>query len=108
MNKTSLYGSCQAVGWSLYAAGVAIPYIMKGEAAGPLIAYSAALSVLGFVQTHALRRYAKARGWNRLAAIRLVPRVLASSAVMGIVMNAFMVLAGTTIMFSIGRWVTRI
>jgi len=94
MKRATSYWCCQAIGWSLYAAAVATPYVMKGEPAGSLLLYCAALSALGLLQTHALRSYARKRGWERLDVLWLVPRVLLSSAMMGIVMNALMVLSG--------------
>ena len=94
MRKPSPYWSCQAAGWSLYALGVATPYLMRGEAAGPMLLYTAALSLMGLAQTHALRHYARKHGWERFDVLRLVPRVIASSAFIGFVLIGFMVLAG--------------
>jgi sensor histidine kinase YesM len=89
---SSLYWSCQAIGWSLYAIGVALPYVSKLPLGGTLV-YSTSLALLGLAQTHALRGYARKRGWERVDIRRIVPRVLVSSTVMGVVMNLFMVLS---------------
>ena len=92
MQRRSLYGACQAIGWSLYAVGVTLPYLARTPL-GPLAGYSVALGLVGFAQTHALRGHARRAGWDRLSVVRLVPRVIASSALMGMVMNGFMVVA---------------
>ena len=92
MARRSFYGACQAIGWSLYAVGVTLPYLSRGPA-GQLLGYSAALGLLGFAQTHALRSHAKRAGWGRLTVVRLAPRVVATSALMGTVMNGFMLAA---------------
>ena len=94
MRWKRVYWSCQLGAWSLYGLAVGAPYVWMGTVpVGRMIPYAVALSALGLVQTHALRRRAKARGWPHLSFARLAPRVLASSAVMGAVMNTFMVLA---------------
>ena len=90
--KRHLYGACQAIGWSLYALGVTLPYLTRTPL-GHLVGYSLALALLGFGQTHALRAHAKRAGWDRLSVVRLAPRVVGSSAVMGTVMNGFMIAA---------------
>lgn len=86
---------CQAIGWSLYALAVATPYVMRGLVSlGSMAVYVIALSGLGLAQTHALRAYAKRRDWIALDGLRLAPRVLVTSSVMGALMTAYMVLAG--------------
>jgi hypothetical protein len=93
--RLSRYWTCQLVGWSAYALGVAAPYIAKGTyAPGPMIVYSGALAALGLGQTHALRAWARRAGWPQLDGWRLAPRVLVSSALAGAVMNLFMCVAG--------------
>jgi two-component system, LytTR family, sensor histidine kinase AlgZ len=89
------YWICQITCWSLYGAAVGAPYILRGlVAAGPMALYSLALALLGFAQTHALRAWAKKRAWGRREYRSLIPRVVVSSAVMGAVMNGFMMVAG--------------
>lgn len=84
------YAICQAAGWSAYALAVALPYVPR-EPLGRMLGYSAALALVGFAQTHALRTYA--RRWSELSVVRLVPRVAVSSAAMGMVMNLVMLVA---------------
>jgi hypothetical protein len=91
--RSSLYAWCQLAGWSLYAVAVAIPNLKQGVSTAQLFAYSAALGALGFLQTHGLRAWARRRGWDELEIRRLVPRAMVSSAVMGLVLVAFMLVA---------------
>src|SRR5262245_10791728 len=89
---TSLYWTCQAIGWSLYVLAVAAPNLTKGTTPIEMLLYSTCLGVLAIAQTHALRSYARKHAWDRLEIRRIVPRALASSAAMGTVLNVFMVL----------------
>jgi hypothetical protein len=101
---SSLYWTCQATAWLAYGVAVAVPYLLRPTLpAGKLMAYSLGLAVLGLVETHGLRAYAKRNGWDRLEVRRVVPRVVLSSALMGAVMNVFMVLCGIY-WFRQGTW----
>lgn len=104
MKRLSLYGTCQAIGWSLYAVAVTLPYLSRTPLP-QLAGYSTALALLGLAQTHVLRARAKRAGWDRRSVISLAFRVLVSSALMGAVMDAFMI-ASTVLVFSEATWTT--
>ncbi|MGE5802358.1 MAG: sensor histidine kinase [Gemmatimonadota bacterium] len=80
------YWACQVAGWSLYALiGGGVP-TLYGGLRWPVVARALVGATLGLGLTHYLRRHIQRNGWLRLSLRRLIPRILAASVVIAVVM----------------------
>lgn len=89
MSRQQAYWLCQGIGWGLY---VAFNLLLSGIFAplGLYVVLGFVLSgALGLGLTHAYRQYVKRRAWDQMGLLALVPRVLAASIGIALVMTVF-------------------
>ncbi|MGH9473438.1 MAG: sensor histidine kinase [Terriglobales bacterium] len=84
------YWLCQVLGWLLYVtlALVMVAVFPPGPPLSRFIAVYLAAGGLGIASTHLYRLWVRPRRWLRLGLWRLLPRVVASSVVVGAILTA--------------------
>jgi hypothetical protein len=81
-----LYWWCQLLGWGLFGAASFFPLPFMGAMSWARATAAAGLTIaLGVVLSHALRALMRERGWRGMRLVRRVPRILATSLLLGVI-----------------------
>ena len=79
MTRNAMYWTCQATGWSLYAAANIWVSVVFDELTGPTVLFIVGVAALGLGVTHAIRGIIRWRRWLDLPIWGLVVRVAIAS-----------------------------
>ena len=84
-NSKWAYWACQLTGWSLYGGANLLAAALTDHLPWKAAAFEAAvLSSIGLGLTHSLRLFMEAHGWRRLSLGARITRVIAASALLGL------------------------
>jgi Histidine kinase len=84
----SAYWLCQFAGWGLYAAGTYLSLALIGELSWVrAVAATGAVLAIGIALSHGLRLFMHQRGWRGMRLLRRIPRVLAASLILGVIVD---------------------
>jgi hypothetical protein len=90
--RATIYSLCQILGWGIYATANLLFLIIFAPAMSPLWRRYAAVfgsaAVIAILSTHLYRFHIKRRGWLLLTPLRVFPRVIASSLILGFLITA--------------------
>ncbi|MFN9801856.1 MAG: sensor histidine kinase [Bacteroidota bacterium] len=99
-SRTIIYWSSQITGWGLFVLGNVIMAALFGFNGSSLVLASLKMLVFGITLSHILKILINRWGWKQLSLLRLAPRILLSSLVMGFL---FVVLSVSAADLLIGR-----